>query len=328
MTFRAFPKIGQYRNVIKEVNDVCNYDKIVLPKIEFTGTVKLHGTNAAVGMNTETAEMWVQSRSRIITPDNDNAGFANQVQENHLAYRALLTQVSASVGCTSDKVYVYGEWCGGNIQKGVALNQLEKMFVVFKVITVTGDVSEEIDLDIFTNVEAFNDFNIYFINQFPTYTVDVDFNKPGEVQNIFVELTENVEAECPVCAQLGAKGIGEGIVWSANWNGRDLIFKVKGEKHSSSKVKKLASVDPETLNKISDFVEYACTDNRLNQGLENVELEMKNIGQFIGWVNKDIHDEESDVLEKNGLTMKEVAKELSKKSREFFINKLDERNGL
>lgn len=328
MTFRAFPKIGQYRNVIKEVNDVCNYDKIVLPTVEFTGTVKLHGTNAAVGMNTKTAEMWVQSRSRIITPNDDNAGFAKEVQENHLAYRALLTQVSASVGCKSDKIYVYGEWCGGNIQKGVALNQLEKMFVVFKVVTVTGDVSEEIDLDIFTNVEAFNDFKIYFINQFPTYTVEVDFNKPGEVQNTFVELTENVEAECPVCARLGAKGIGEGIVWSANWNGRDLIFKVKGEKHSSSKVKKLASVDPETLNKISDFVEYACTDNRLSQGLENVVLEMKNIGQFIGWVNKDIYAEELDVLEKNGLTMKEVAKELSKKSREFFINKLDERNGL
>jgi hypothetical protein len=328
MTFRAFPKIGQYRNVIKEVNDVCKYDGLKLPTVEFTGTVKLHGTNAAVGMNAETAEMWVQSRSRIITPGDDNAGFAKEVQEKHLAYRALLTQVSASVGCKADKIYVYGEWCGGNIQKGVALNQLNKMFVVFKVVAVTGEKSEEIDLDVFNNIEAFNDFNIYFINQFLTYAVEVDFNKPGEVQNKFVELTEKVETECPVCAQLGAKGIGEGIVWNGKWNGRDLIFKVKGEKHSASKVKKLASVDPETLNKISDFVEYACTENRLNQGLENVELEMKNIGQFIGWINKDIHDEESDVLKKNGLSMKEVAKELSRKSREFFISKLDEKNGL
>ena len=328
MAFRAFPKIGQYRNVIKEVNDVCKYDGLKLPTVEFTGTVKLHGTNAAVGMNAETTEMWVQSRSRIITPEDDNAGFAKVVQEKHLAYRALLTQLSTSVGCKSDNIYVYGEWCGGNIQKGVALNQLDKMFVVFKVVTVTGEKSEEIDLDIFTNVETFNDFNIYFINQFPTYTVEVDFNKPSDVQNKFVELTEKVEAECPVCAQLGAKGVGEGIVWSSNWNDRDLIFKVKGEKHSSSKVKKLASVDPETLNKISDFVEYACTENRLNQGLENVELEMQNIGQFIGWVNKDIHAEESDVLEKNGLTMKEVAKDLSRKSREFFMSKLDEKNGL
>ena len=41
--------------------------------------------------------------------------------------------------------------------------------------------------------------------------------------------------------------------------------KVKGEKHSSSKVKKLASVDVEKLNSIKDFVDYAVTESRLEQ---------------------------------------------------------------
>jgi hypothetical protein len=39
-------------------------------------------------------------------------------------------------------------------------------------------------------------------------------------------------------------GIGEGV-WSVNVNGTIHRFKVKGELHSSSKVKTLASVDVE-----------------------------------------------------------------------------------
>ena len=31
-----------------------------------------------------------------------------------------------------DYVTVFGEWCGKGIQKGVAINQLEKMFIIFE----------------------------------------------------------------------------------------------------------------------------------------------------------------------------------------------------
>ena len=31
----------------------------------------------------------------------------------------------------NDYCAIYGEWCGGNIQKGVAINGLNKMFVIF-----------------------------------------------------------------------------------------------------------------------------------------------------------------------------------------------------
>jgi len=121
--------------------------------------------------------------------------------------------------------------------------------------------------------------------------------------------------------------LGEGLVWtpasedycwdSGNW------FKTKGKKHSVSKVKSVAAINPEKLNSIKEFVEYAVTENRLQQGLSEVGLDQKLVGQFIGWVNKDINKEEGDVLESNNLSMKEVGKYLSNKAREFYLDKLN-----
>jgi hypothetical protein len=42
--------------------------------------------------------------------------------------------------------------------------------------------------------------------------------------------------------------------------------KVKGAKHSSSKVKTLAKVDVVKLENAKAFVEYCFTESRLNQG--------------------------------------------------------------
>ncbi len=118
------------------------------------------------------------------------------------------------------------------------------------------------------------------------------------------------------------------MVWTPA-NPADMIdtgkwFKVKGEKHSVSKVKKLAAVDPEKLKSIESFVEYAVTENRLHQGLDEVGLSQKSIGQFIGWINKDINKEEGDTLEVNNLTMKDVGRYVADKARVFYLGKLDE----
>ena len=61
----SFPKIGQYRQVVKEVklrttyigkdeNGNPIYDNTkAAPKIKFKGTVKLHGTNSGFAENEE-----------------------------------------------------------------------------------------------------------------------------------------------------------------------------------------------------------------------------------------------------------------------------------
>jgi hypothetical protein len=101
-------------------------------------------------------------------------------------------------------------------------------------------------------------------------------------------------------------------------------FKVKGEKHSSSKVKTLAAVDVEKLNSITEFIDYAVTDSRFNQALDitypnNEPIDVKKMGDLIRWVVNDVIKEESDTLSKNGLEPKDVNKYLSAKVREMFF---------
>lgn len=312
--FKKFNKIEQFRNIVKQVRDYCSYHNEPLPTILFDGTVKLHGTNAAVGI--KDGEFYCQSRSRIITPEDDNFGFSSFVEENKSYFEDLFNSFDAN------HAIIYGEWCGGNIQSGVALTGLDKMFVIFRV----EDLSQEQELDLFdfdTKIGSYSNVPVYNINEFMGFKLKIDFSNPEASINSLTELTEDVEKRCPVAYELGSDGIGEGIVWRGQLGSHELIFKVKGQKHSVSKVKKLAAVDPEVVKSVQNFVEYAATTNRLEQGLQEVGLDQKNIGKFIGWVNKDIHKEEQDVLEANSLTMKQVAGKIADKSRAFYLERLN-----
>ncbi len=337
--FVSFTKIGQYKNVIRELTDNVRYvgkdesgspifdPTRQLPTITFTGTVKLHGTNAGVSICGD--EMWAQSRSNIITPEKDNAGFARFVEENNEAFRNILESAKERYNVKDGEILtVFGEWCGGKIQAGVALNQLDKRFVVFAV-KVSQLKNEEYDewegtyypSDSIRNHES----NIFNILDYQTYTVDVNFDNPRESQNIFVDLTNDVEKECPFAKAFGVSGTGEGIVWTAWYNDKCYRFKTKGKKHSVSKVKTLAPIDPELMKSINDFVDYSVTENRLNQGIEQIfsdnPLDIKKIGDFIKWVVGDVMTEEADVLENSNLTGKDVAKQISNKARNWFLEK-------
>jgi hypothetical protein len=336
--FTSFTDIGQFRNVIRHVTDRCRYrgkdengnpifdPTATLPTITFTGTIKLHGTNSSVVMQGN--EFWVQSRTRIITPESDNAGFAMFVQKNKDIFVHMITDVKHQFNATdNDIVAIMGEFCAGNIQSGVALNQLEKMFVVFAVKISRKSEGEDWQGTYYPcdNVKRCYDSRIFNIMDYKTFKLDIDFANPQNVQNDIVKLVEEVEQECPVGKAFGVSGIGEGIVWTAFWNDEQLIFKTKGEKHSVSKVKTLASIDPEVVANINEFVEYAVTENRLNQGLEQVfsgqQPDISRIGEFIKWVNSDIVKEEIDVMAKNGLEMKLVSKAISNKARLWFMEK-------
>jgi hypothetical protein len=89
-THIAFPEIGQYRNAIRPVKERAqytgknadgssNYDALLpMPTLSYSGTVKLHGTNAAVCLNRTNGDIWFQSRERIITYADDNMGFVRE----------------------------------------------------------------------------------------------------------------------------------------------------------------------------------------------------------------------------------------------------------
>lgn len=85
-------------------------------------------------------------------------------------------------------------------------------------------------------------------------------------------------------------------------------------------------VDTEKLAKVEEFIEYAVTENRMDQAISEVfgdePIVIQKIGEYFKWLMKDISDEESDTLEKNGWTMKDVNKVATNKAKKYFMEKL------
>lgn len=338
----SFPSIEQFRNVIANINRQFNfigldeagepmYD-VTLPKpvLSFTGTVKLHGTNAGVCYNAVDG-LWVQSRENIITPESDNAGFAFFVESNKKVFLRLMAMIDARTSTsdlTDNTISIYGEWCGGNIQKGVGITNLPKSFFIFGVkispFPIEGEEKPRPAYWVDSTDLGNSEVRIYNIADFPTYTIDIDFNMPQLVQNKLSEITIAVEEECPVAKTFGFSGVGEGIVWSCEFKGVVHRFKVKGEKHSASKVKTLAAVDVDKLNSIREFVDYAVTESRFNQAIEktfpnNEPVDVKKMGDLIRWVVNDVIKEEVDTMVVNKVEPKDVNKYVSAKVREMFF---------
>lgn len=320
----SFPSIDQFRNVIKHVTENCKHHQVVLPTLNFTGTVKLHGTNHGVCRGPD-GVIYTQSRERLTAVGDDNAGSAAWTMQNLDNFEAVFNRIAYLDGMYNpdETIQIFGEWCGGNIQKGVGLNKVEKQFIVFG-IRVSKDSESQVFLPKEQVRQVCQDL-MTTVYDFPTWTLDIDFNKPELAQAELVKLTQAVENDCPVARQLlgeDFEGIltGEGIVWTTVYKGNTLRFKVKGEKHSSSKVKTLAPVDVEKMASIREFVSSVVTESRLTQGLEHVTArEPKYTGEFLKWVMSDIYKEESDTMEANGFNSKEVSGPMSTAIRQWFL---------
>lgn len=96
--FQPWPKIPRWENE------------------KFFFTEKIDGTNACV-IITEDGDLFTQSRQRIITPEDDNFGFARWAYGNKQELLKL------------EPGYHYGEWWGKGIQRGYG--QQEKRFSLF-----------------------------------------------------------------------------------------------------------------------------------------------------------------------------------------------------
>lgn len=331
-----FPSINQFRNVVAHVRRQAAFIGLdaagaailnpapVYPKLTFNGTVKLHGTNAAVVSGPE--GITFQSRERVLTREQDNAGFMAHMEQHVGALVKLFASIARNHNLLDDNhvIAVYGEWCGGNIQRGVAITGLPKMFVVFAIKVNNQWVSIPKG---FGNVSA----SITNIQVFDSWAIEIDFEHLESAQNRLGELTAEVEACCPVGKALGVEGVGEGIVWRCHSDpSSEFWFKVKGEKHSASKVKTLASVDVEAVAQVNDFVAMAVTEARLEQGLQNLINEqlkpfaMTSMGDFIRWIHQDVLKEEADTIQANGIDYKKLGGPIALAAKRWFVNKLNE----
>lgn len=338
-----FPSIEQLRTVVKKVSDRSEKANIKSPILHFNGTVKLHGTNAAVVRDLKSEKVYAQSRDRIIVPDDDNYGFARYVESNLTSFELMFDHLegqmlfSAMDVSGARQLVIYGEWFGKGICAGVAVSELPKQFIIFKAaLRFESENEDGTDRLHWFSEEQIKEMvgirhQAKSIYGFPTYSITIDFSRPELSQAELVEITNQVEKECPVGKQLGVSGVGEGVVWTctdtdAPIDVSDLIFKVKGTKHSDSNVKTLAPIDIEKANSIHDFVKSVLTDHRLEKMVEKLKeakhaVEPKSTPQFLRLVMDDVIKEETDTMNASGLEQKETMNVLSREARTWFIAK-------
>jgi hypothetical protein len=316
MSFLKFHSIGSVRDMLNYNKKYKKYNDI----LEFTGSVKLHGTHGDLVL-TKTdneIELCVQSRNRILTIDSDNYGFAKFI--NNIPKDKFINFEF------DHQVIISGEFCGGNIQSKVALTQLPIMFVIYS-IKIDGKFINTKDINI-----NLPEHNVYSITRAPLYhckiRLDEFYSENLEDLEYIVNITDIVEKECPFSKTFNVYGIGEGIVWIYDNDIQDtsMWFKSKGDMHKVSKVDKV-TFSQDKLENMNLFVKNTVLPTRLQQGIEylkemNLDISKSNLSVFLKWMVQDILKEENDTIVNENFNVKLLQKYISNESRCWFFNNL------
>lgn len=369
--FISFGSIGKFGDVIKDVKHKASYkgydeekkeviyDRFaVMPTLKVVASEKIHGTNAAVCYSNPDG-FWVQSRKNIINSEKDNAGCAFVAEQNQESWMEIIKNLAEQhdIDLDNNIISVFFEWAGGNIQKNSACSGMDKLAIIFQHFKVsplepqTGDDGKELSAYwLETKVEdalcegeigiGFVDrpfSNIYNIMNFTTWEFDVDFSAPMLSQNKFIDLVlKTVEPDSPLAKQMGISGnIGEGVVCTLSYKGDVHKFKVKGEKHSASKVKTLKPVDNEKEQAKIDVAKKVTPAWRLEQMYNELfdvinggKGDIRKMGDFLKAVNKDILKEDTDVIAEASLIPKDIFGHVNNISKNWFKEQLDREVGL
>jgi hypothetical protein len=322
--FLQFPSIQQFRHMLQELPYVFGTDNIPT-KLQFRGSIKLHGTNASI-VRHQSNEGYVdviQSRNRIITVENDNQGCAAFLQSKDM--NILFKQIQEETPSFQNHIAIYGEYCGQGIQSKVALCQLKKMFVIFAI-----KVDHMwVDMLQYKHVGRHED-SIFNIINFTLYEVDIDINVPKSAQDLMEKLTDDIDHECPFTKQLAnISGTGEGIVWTCAENPSSrLWFKTKGKTHCTANPKTPIPSKTETFDLVKEFTNKMVTESRLQQGIQyllemNVPLARQSIPFFVKWITDDVVKEERDTIELNHFMIPDIQKAVSKSAGAWFKKWID-----
>ena len=298
--------------------------------VTYRAKIKLHGTNAGVRVTPE-GIVAAQKRSQIITSKNDNAGFAAWVEQNAEYFSQLKGDRTLTI---------FGEWCGTNVQKGVAISQIGRKILAVFAIQYGGVGLDLAQLEIRPEKirEVLPEHKDIFVLPYYGEAIALDFGDRDKLQTASETINQMVatveEIDPWVKATFGVEGVGEGLVMYPEVNElviregyTELMFKAKGEQHRAVKTKTAVEVDPAIAKSVQEFVELFVTEARLNQALSeacNGELNIKKMGQFLKWIALDIQKESSAELAAADLTWKQVHKSVSNAAREWYAEKIKE----
>lgn len=330
MSFKKYTSIESFAHVYRGQD---YFDQKV--SVNYGAKIKMHGTNAAVRV-TPDGYAFAQSRSRDITPEQDNAGFAAWVAETHDAW-GFLTESVDEIAPESDIIF-YGEWAGKGIQKGDAVCQLnDKYFFVFAVYVAE---SETYIVDPAMIEALVPDLDQVVVLPWDrAYHDAIDFNDAGLCESFAQMLTEHVESvgeRDPFIYNIfGISGPGEGWVLTPMCNpGMDptkvgtvdeywynrLTFKVKTQAHGVKKGK-AASKDLEIPEGVPEFVEAFVTPARCEQGLAEIGgvAAPEKTGDFLKWLGQDVKKESAAELSEMMLEWRDVSKHVTAAARVWWL---------
>jgi len=354
--------IRDFKSATINLKKQLKYEGVITaPICEVTFTEKIHGTNAAVCYS-EPDGFWVQSRERILTIESDNAGCAFAAYSIKDVWISLLKELAIyhNIDLNNNIISLYYEWSGGRIQQKSAVTGLSKRSIIFQhfkvspleplydehneilrtdeqpsrwlpTIIAEEKVQGTIGIETRFLYAANEEHNIYNIMNYKVWYYRVDFNTPLLFNNTFNSLVSEIENESPIGKEMGVENnIGEGIVGTFKYNDTLFKFKVKGEKHQNSKIKKLKVVDEAKEQAKNTLAEKVATAGRCEQawqyvfGIENEKAEpsKKGLGDFMRWIHKDIMKECMDDYIEAEIAPKEINNRISQIARSWFEEEL------
>lgn len=280
------------------------------PTIEFNVTHKIGGCNMSIGNDGfdegEFKDFFYQSREMLLN-NTDLCGFKDYFSKWKLSLANLFERIHYQYRTLSyDEIIIYGEWCGQGIPEKASISQTEgKKWIIFA-IKINGEY-----VDNFVELQD-NEIGIYNVLQFENFKYSINFSQfeegcwkdkskgiPKELQDLVNSKTIN----CPVSKSFGVEGLGEGLVFIANHNGKEYKLKIKNTEYEKSSLKSEKKQDKNDISLIPEsFIQEVCAENRLEQFknkliLEYSTIEMKHIPLFIKMIVDDVIKEEQIAIE-------------------------------
>lgn len=277
--FFPWPSINQLPQIKKNIDRDAEVDADT--PVMFRGKTKLHGTNAAVRRHRD-GSITAQSRSRVITTEADNCGFAAWVKAHE---GALIRHLKPDTT-------VFGEWCGRGIQKGDAICLVpEKQFCAFAIVVGDAFRPNEIIVEP-SDIEARLGALCPTIRVIPWATEPLPLTKPA-IQEMNACVARINERDAWVADTFGVEGRGEGLVFYPCLEGSEYhtfvryMFKAKGQEHNVKKQQVPVALEAEHIASVSQFVDTFVTEARCVQGCTDT----KSLNEFLGWMVADVKKE-------------------------------------
>jgi RNA ligase len=317
--FAKFPSIESFGHVWRHMNR-----KFAPAPVEYGAKIKLHGTNGAVRVHKD-GTVVAQSRSRDLTLDDDNAGFAAWVKAHEDKWR-----IHKGLFTDFNTVIFYGEWAGRGIQKNDAVTKLNgKYFFVFAI---------QFDDIVYTDWAEGTLPDIDNLLTLPwhgeTFVIDFTSTEKANVHidRINAEVEAIGERDPFIFDIFGVEGPGEGLVLmpicGEDGIHRDdfsaLMFKAKSEAHRVKASEKAVSSRIGIPDGVLEFVDMFVTDARCEQSLNEAcdgIPEKPRTADFLKWMGNDVMKESVVELLEMGLTWKDVAGHVNKAAVRWFLQK-------